>query len=87
MSYRLQVRLAAEADVAEAAEWYDQRQPGLGEKFVREVDQAIARVVENPLAFPVILATFCNYFRQGSILTELDGHDNRSNSQGNIGHP
>jgi toxin ParE1/3/4 len=24
-------------------------------KFVREVDQAIARVVENPLAFPVIL--------------------------------
>jgi hypothetical protein len=55
MSYRLQVRLAAEADVAEAAEWYDQCQPGLGEKFVREVDQAIARVVENPLAFPVIL--------------------------------
>jgi toxin ParE1/3/4 len=55
MSYRLQVRLAAEADVAEAAQWYDQRQPGLGEKFVREVDQAIARVVENPLALPVIL--------------------------------
>jgi plasmid stabilization system protein ParE len=37
------------------AEWYDQCQPGLGEKFVREVDQAIARVVKNPLAFPVIL--------------------------------
>ncbi len=58
MSYRLQVRLAAEADVAdvaEAAQWYDQRQVGLGEKFVREVDRAIARVVENPLAFPVIL--------------------------------
>jgi hypothetical protein len=55
MIYRLQVRLAAEADVVEAAEWYDQRQSGLGEKFVREVDQALARVVENPLAFPVIL--------------------------------
>jgi toxin ParE1/3/4 len=55
MSYRLQIRLAAEADVAEAAQWYDQRQPGLGEKFVREVDQAIARVLENPLAFSVIL--------------------------------
>ena len=24
-------------------------------KFIREVDQAIARVIENPLAFPVIL--------------------------------
>ena len=55
MSYRLRIRLAAEADVAEAAQWYDQRQPGLGEKFIREVDQAIARVLENPLAFPVIL--------------------------------
>ena len=55
MSYRLQVRLAAEADVAEAAHWYDERQLGLGDKFVREVDQAIARVIENPLAFPVIL--------------------------------
>ena len=55
MSYRLRIRLAAEADVAEAAQWYDQRQVGLGEKFVREVDRAIARVVENPLAFPVIL--------------------------------
>ena len=55
MSYRLQVRLAAEADVAEAAQWYDERQLGLGDKFVRDVDQAIARVVENPLSFPVIL--------------------------------
>jgi hypothetical protein len=27
----------------------------LGERFVREVDQAIVRILENPLAFPVIL--------------------------------
>ena len=55
MSYRLKIRQAAEADVAEAAQWYNQRQPGLGEKFIREVDRTIARVLENPLAFPVIL--------------------------------
>ena len=54
MSYRLKIRLPAEADVAEAAQWYNQRQPGLGEKFLREVDRAITRVLENPLAFPVI---------------------------------
>jgi toxin ParE1/3/4 len=56
MSYRLNIRLPAEADVVEAAQWNNERQPGLGEKFLRlrEVDQAIARVVENPLAFPVI---------------------------------
>ena len=55
MSYRLRIRLAAEADVAEVAQWYNERQLGLGEKFVREVDQAIVRILENPLAFPVIL--------------------------------
>jgi toxin ParE1/3/4 len=55
MSYRLRIRLAAEADVAEAAQWYNERQVGLGEKFVREVDQAIGRILENPFAFPVIL--------------------------------
>jgi hypothetical protein len=48
MSYRLRIRLAA-------AQWYNERQLGLGEKFVREVDQAIVRILENPLAFPVIL--------------------------------
>jgi hypothetical protein len=55
MSYRLRIRLAAEADVAEAAQWYNERQLGLGEKFLREVDQAIVRILENPFAFPVIL--------------------------------
>jgi toxin ParE1/3/4 len=54
MSYRLSIRSAAEADIAEAAHWYDDRQPGLGEVFVNEVDRALARVLENPLAFPVI---------------------------------
>jgi toxin ParE1/3/4 len=54
MSYRLNIRPAAEADVAEAARWYDQRQQGLGDEFVGEVDQAIVRVLENPLAFRVI---------------------------------
>jgi len=54
MSYRLSIRSAAEADIAETAHWYDDRQPGLGEAFVGEVDRALARVLENPLAFPVI---------------------------------
>jgi len=54
MSYRLKIRLEAEADIAAAAQWYDQRYRGLGEKFLRAVDQAIARALENPLAFPIL---------------------------------
>ena len=67
MSYRLRIRLAAEADVAEAAQWYNERQLGLGEKFVREVDQAIVRILENPLAFPVI-RSFSNAMKSGVYL-------------------
>ena len=55
MSYRLRIRLAVEADVAEAPQWYNERQLVLGEKFVSEVAQAILRILKNPLAFPVIL--------------------------------
>ena len=33
---------AAEADILEAAEWYDNQQPGLGEDFIRETDRIIA---------------------------------------------
>lgn len=54
MSYQPNIRPEAEADVVEAALWYEQQNPGLGEKFVAAVDQAIRRVIENPLAFPVI---------------------------------
>jgi hypothetical protein len=35
-------------------QWYDQRQLGLGEKFLREIDQTVGRILENPFAFPVI---------------------------------
>jgi hypothetical protein len=54
MSYRLNIRPEAEADVVEAALRYQQRKPDLGEEFAKEVDQAIKRVLENPLAFRVI---------------------------------
>jgi plasmid stabilization system protein ParE len=54
MSYRLNIRPETEADVVKAVLWYQQRKPDLGEEFVREVDQAIRRVLENPLAFRVI---------------------------------
>ena len=54
MSYRLNIRPEAEADVMEAALWYEQRNPGLGEEFVAELNQAITPLLENPFAFPVI---------------------------------
>lgn len=54
MSYRLSLRSAAEAGIAEAAQRYDDRQPDLGEAFIDEADRALARVLKNPFAFSVI---------------------------------
>ena len=41
MSHRLNIRPEAEAEVVQAALWYEQRTRGLSEEFVTEVDQAI----------------------------------------------
>lgn len=49
MSRRLIVRDEAEADLTEAALWYDERETGLGLELAIEVRAAIGRAVENPL--------------------------------------
>jgi len=57
MSPRLVVRSAAEADIADAALWYEQRAPGLGADFLRAVDVAIAEIARMPERFPVVHLT------------------------------
>ncbi len=48
MSRRLIVRSEAEADIIEAALWYDERLEGLGLELTFEVRAAIRRAVKNP---------------------------------------
>jgi plasmid stabilization system protein ParE len=45
-------RPAAEQELREAFDWYEQRRVGLGGQFEEEVDRTVARVQDNPLAFP-----------------------------------
>jgi len=53
-SVNVQPRAEAEAD--EAAAWYEEEQPGLGIEFLLELDAAIERAAESPLAYaPVFL--------------------------------
>ena len=51
MSRRLIVRTEAEADITEAALWYDEREAGLGLDLTLEVRAAIQRALENPLLY------------------------------------
>lgn len=49
MSHRLEIRPLAVSDVAESAAWYEERQSGLGERFIRTVVAAIDALLPNPL--------------------------------------
>jgi len=48
---RLRFRLEAESEIDEAAVWYESQAPGLGEKFLIAVDEAIDAILRNPRAF------------------------------------
>ena len=49
MNWRVVIRPEVEQDVAEAAAWYESRQPGLGVEFVEEVIRVWDALAENPL--------------------------------------
>jgi len=51
---RLVVRDAAEADIAEAARWYERRSPGLGREFLRAVDVTFAEISRMPERYPIV---------------------------------
>jgi plasmid stabilization system protein ParE len=54
VSLRVIARDEAEADIAEAALWYERRCGGLGREFVRAVDSCFELIARQPDAFPVV---------------------------------
>ncbi len=54
MSRSVVFRPAAAREVLEAERWFEEHQPDLGRRFRASVDQAIERLREFPLAFPVV---------------------------------
>jgi plasmid stabilization system protein ParE len=51
MNRRLIVRAEAEADIADAALWYETQEADLGPEFLSEVHLAIARALNRPESF------------------------------------
>jgi hypothetical protein len=54
MARRFIVRPLAEADLGDAARWYDEEHHGLSRRFLSDVDQTFARIRERPLQFPAV---------------------------------
>lgn len=56
MSLPVVLTAEAEADLDEAAQWYEQRRAGLGVDLVVQVREALVRVERNPQIPPVVHA-------------------------------
>ena len=54
MPRRFIVRPLAEADLENAARWYEEERPGLAGRFLGDADRALERIRERPLQFPAV---------------------------------
>lgn len=58
MTWPVIIRPRAEADLAEAMRWYDQQLPGLGDRFLAAVGQAVSTLEEHPERRPLYYQDF-----------------------------
>lgn len=76
MSYDVQIRRAAELDVAEAQLWYEAQRSGLGAEFHSEVSRVIDRLAETPLicqvAYRDIRKGNCTSVSSSRLVSSLD---------------
>ena len=54
MILRIVLRPAAKQEFDDATDRYDEQRPGLGEEFIVEIDQAIAKAAANPEHYPIV---------------------------------
>ena len=54
MSPRLVIHEAAEAEINEAADFYDLRSPGLGTEFLEEIQRVFGTISQFPEAAPLV---------------------------------
>lgn len=54
MPYQLRIRRAAEADIQEAYEYYEECRPGLGQDFILCLEASLDKITKTPDHYPVI---------------------------------
>ena len=54
MSYQLKIRDAAEVDLRDAYEYYEECRQGLGQDFVLCVEDSFNKILRNPQHYPVL---------------------------------
>ena len=54
MTWELIVGPEAEAEIAAAQDWYDERIPGLGAEFIATLKRVVAAIAENPFQYQIV---------------------------------
>ena len=70
----------ADDDVAASYDWYESREPGLGEEFLRSIEACVRGIQRNPEMYPVSIDEFrCAPLRRFpfEIFYELTGNGER----------
>jgi toxin ParE1/3/4 len=92
MSLPVIFRRAAQAEFDDSANWYEQRQAGLGQAFTAAVQQLLDRIAAQPTFYPQVLQDvrealvpgypFCIYYREepGQLLVLAIFHTGRDPS-------
>lgn len=58
MSYRTEFLTKARLELLEAWIWYEDRQPGLGDRFKKQVDTVIGSIEQNPEQYKEIKKSY-----------------------------
>ena len=58
MIERVTYTVDADDDVAASYEWYESREPGLGEEFLRSIEACVRGIQRNPEMYPVAIDEF-----------------------------
>ena len=51
--YQIELLQTASLDLLESYNWYEEQSMGLGDRFIKEVDNCLGTVSENPLLFSI----------------------------------
>jgi plasmid stabilization system protein ParE len=51
--YTVKLLTEAEIEVSEACKWYEEQQPGLAKKFLKEISHYLDIIAKNPLQFEI----------------------------------
>lgn len=51
----------AEKELHESFDWYEEQRPGLGERFLNQIESSIASVANHPKLYPIKVGSYRQY--------------------------